>query len=245
MFEVETRNALRVVIRVEGWYVRGDGERVARGVVRFDCRLGQPWMKVEHTLVLTRDNDEVWFKEVALRFPLQTKGKANALFGIAGEKPRAVTCEAKSEAYAFQAQHPIYHRRESECVVGLDAKSLAKSREAEGWADVSDGGVGMMVAVRDFAPQFPKELSASAKGITAKLWTSRDGRVLDYNSATLVKDWWREWADQVSKMPPKESGRTEPMTVTELAASNPSCVGVARTHELFVGWYVGAQPHLA
>ena len=241
MFDIETRNALRTVIRVEGWFVRGDGERVARGVVRFDCRLGQPWMKVEHTLVLTRDNDEVWFKEVALRFPVQTRSQASALFGIAGEKARAVPCAAKSEAYVFQAQHPIYHRRESECVVGLDAQTLANSREAEGWADVGDGGAGVMVAVRDFAPQFPKELTADAGGITAKLWTSRDGRVLDYNTATLVKDWWGEWAQQVSKMPPKDVGLTEPMTVEKIAASNPSCVGVARTHELFVGWYAGAQ----
>ena len=65
--------------------------------------------------------------------------------------------------------------------------------------------------------------------------------VLDYNTATLVKDWWGEWAQQVSKMPPKDVGLTEPMTVEKIAASNPSCVGVARTHELFVGWYAGAQ----
>ena len=39
-----------------------------------------------------------------------------------------VPCAAKSEAYVFQAQHPIYHRRESECVVGLDAQTLATPR---------------------------------------------------------------------------------------------------------------------
>lgn len=240
-FEVETRNALRVVIRVEGWYVRGDGEHVARGIVRFDCALGQPWMKIQHTLVLTRDNDETWFEEVGLQFPLESKGAAKALFGIAGEKAVSMTCEAKAVAHAFQARHPMYHRRESECEVGFDDKTLVKAREAEGWADVSNGSAGMVFAVRDFAPQFPKELTADRSGITAKLWSSRDGRVLDYNTATLVKVWWGEWAEQVSKMPPKDVGLTEPMTVEKLAASNPSCVGVARTHELFVGFYTGAQ----
>jgi len=241
-FKIETQNKLRTVIRIEGWYVREDGEKVARAVMRYHLSWGQPWMRVEHSFILTRDNDEVWFKEVGLRFPLATAGKANAAFGVDDGKSVSVPCnEVAGEAYLFQSKHPIYYRKESECVVGCGAKAVATRREAAGWADLSSGQCGLLLAVKDFAPQFPKELAADAHGVTAKLWSGRDGRQLDYRPATLVKDWWSEWADQVAKMDPKDVGRTKPMTVEELKSQNPSCVGVARTHELLVGYYLGPQ----
>jgi hypothetical protein len=240
-FKIETQNKLRAVIRVEGWYVREDGEKVARAVMRYHLYWGQPWMRVEHSLIITRDNDEMWFKEVGVRFPLAAVGKANTTFGVDGKSASVPCDEAGGEAYVFQSKHPIYYRKESECIVGRGSKIVATAREAAGWADLSGGQCGLLVAVKDFAPQFPKELAANTRGVTAKLWSGRDGKVLDYRPATLVKDWWQDWADQVAKMDPKDVGRTKPMTVEELKAQNPSCVGVARTHELLVGYYLGAQ----
>ncbi len=239
-FRVETANALRAVLRIEGWYVREDGSHVARAVMRYHLHFGQPWMCVEHHFILTQDNTEVSFREVGITLPLQTTPSARALFGVKDAKTVAVALNDQArEAFIFQSRHPVYYKQEMECLVGGGGRTLPAGKEAQGWCDLSNGTTGVMVAVKDFAPQFPTELCADAQGITAKLWSGRDGKLLDYKPATLAKDWWGDWLGRVNKIAP--SSVDSLFTPEQITARNPSCVGVARTHELIVGWYAGAQ----
>ncbi len=239
-FQVETANRLRAVIRVEGWYVCGKTEQMARAVVRYHLYAGRPWMRIEHSFIVTRDNDLLSYREIGIRMPLAVGKNGKALFGVREGPAVAIALgEQAREAFMSQSAYPIYYKTASEFQAGRDGTVLRRGREAEGWCDLSNGLSGLVVAVEDFAPRFPKELAADARGVTAKLWSGRDGKILDYRPATLAREWWGDWTDRVDKVKQRDVGTL--VSPEEVKASNPSCVGLARTHTLLVGYYVGAQ----
>ena len=239
-FRVETHNGLRAVLRIEGWYARDDGERLARAVIRYHLYWQQATIRMEHHLILTRENDEASFKEVGIRLPVKTSGPAQALFGVQGARSNRISCDkASGEAYIFQSKHPVYYKNESEFVLGRGERTLSSKGEAAGWCDLSDGEAGLVVAVKDFAPQFPKELSADSGGVTVRLWSGRDGKTLDYRPATLAREWWGDWLNREDKIAPASVGTV--YTPQQTIAWNPSCIGAARTHELMFGYYLGEQ----
>jgi len=248
-FEVESTNALRTVLRLEGWYV-GRGQ-AARAIVRYHLYWNQPWMKVEHTFIVTKDNDEQWYKEIGIQLPLQQGGPAEVRFGVRGAEAVGVKLEVNAEASIFQDRYPLYHKKASHFGVHRGTSQVAEGAVAAGWTELHDGAANLLVAVKDFAPQFPAELSARANGVTAKLWSGRDGRVLDYKPATLARDWWGEWLDRLdysrdqirAKQRMAAAGKDSDFayfTREQITALDPGCVGVARTHTLLAAWHSGA-----
>ena len=233
---IERANRLTAVLLVEGWYVLPNGgERMARGRVRFHVYWNQPWIKMEHTFIVTRSNDEVTYKEIGVDWPVDAGQEAQARFGrAAGLEPLKVRLRDTNSAWICQEAYPIYHKRESTSRRGVGDGQTGDFREASGWCELSGARLGVLMGIKDFPQQFPKELAASRDGITAKLWSGGGGRVLDYRPKTLVKEWWGEWFRR----------NTEPYCRRFLMAGeaeawedyNPSCVGVARTHELLIAF---------
>lgn len=70
--EVETQilkqGPLRTVLRRSGWYVTGEGERVARAKAWFYFTAGSPYVRITHSLVLTEDTNELWVRDYGLDF---------------------------------------------------------------------------------------------------------------------------------------------------------------------------------
>ncbi|MBN1672265.1 MAG: hypothetical protein JXR37_14590 [Kiritimatiellae bacterium] len=238
-WKIETANRLRAVVRVEGWYTTSEGERVARSIVRYHLYWNQPWLNIEHSFIVTRDNDETWYKEIGIHFPGPASGGSTARFGRKAKTPCALALDTPgADAWIYQSGYPHHYTHEPKCSVGRAAAETAAEQEAEGWADLNGGRHGMVAAVRDFAPQFPKELNAGPGGITAKLWAGRDGRVLDYNPRTLARDDWGEkWVANIEVCGQGVEGMK--ISAEQLKNMNVSAVGVARTHSLLVGYYHG------
>jgi hypothetical protein len=237
-FKIETANKLRVVLRVEGWYVQG-GRPAARGVVRYHLYWRQPWLKIEHTFIVTRDNDELWYREIGIRVPLAAGENAVARFGREGSGPYTRKLGKGGDAWAFQEQYPAYYKKQSVCRFGQGRAATETGSVASGWCDLNNGTHGVVVAVKDFAPQFPKELAAGAGGVTVKLWSDRGGMQLDYRPKTLIKDWWGDWFDRLFAGYPLKDVPAKLRSKAAWDDYNPGCVGVAKTHELLVGFYAG------
>lgn len=244
--EVESANALRAVVRVEGWYVSGN-EQVARAVMRYHISWRQPYVQIDHTFIVTKDNEELSYKEIGVQLPLGAGDNTEARFGVQDGRPILVTLgEQDREAYIFQDQYPLYYKTDSHFAARKDAAEPSQGKEAAGWAELANGQARLLLAVKDFAPQFPKELTATRTGLTAKLWAGRDGRVLDYRPATMAEDWWGKWLDRLDqsrdqrrlKAAAAKSGKPDPRiyTIEQIKALNPGCVGVARTHTLLAAW---------
>lgn len=230
---------MRAVLRCEGWYVTARGEPMARAIIRYHVYRNTPWVQVDHTFVITRDNDQVWYREIGIGLPLAPGDQHRAVFGLSDAEPAEVEFANSEEAFALQAQYPIYNREQSVCLVGREIDTARRESASEGWAYLGNGDHRLLMALPDFPEQFPKEYCARPGGLTLKLWSGRDGRVLDYNCGTLVKDWWQEWFQEVPHMDPKRI--LEPMARTGQspeAVPNliPNAVGVARTHEFYFGY---------
>lgn len=239
-WKVETDHALRTVVRVEGWYVTDDGQRVARAVLRYHVYRQMPWIRIEHTFVVTEDNEQVWYRQVGLHVPAPPGEERKVFFGLASGKP-AAAADFRREAYVFQGSYPVYDRRASECVVGCDDRVVARCGAASGWADVQGGAGGLVVGVKDFAPQFPKEICVGRAALEVKLWSDRGGMLLDYKPETLAKDWWGDWLARSPFSSAAKETKGHWPTPEEIRRMNPSPVGTARTHELYLVWYEGAS----
>ena len=238
---VETANRLKAVLLVQGWYVRAaNGERMARGRVRFHIYWNQPWIKMDHTFIVTRSNDEVTYREIGVHWPLDAGRETQAHFGRVGRQPLRVALPNADEAWSHQAAYPVYHRKQALCRAGHGSKLLDERRAMSGWCELSNGRAGVLIAVKDCAQQFPKELTASRDGVTAKLWSGRGGRVLDYRPKTLIDEWWGDWFHRIMETYCRNGMPAHLREKTAWTDYNPPCIGVARTHELCVAFHAGA-----
>ncbi len=236
VWKVETAGKIRVVLRCEGYYVIPDGTQVARAVVRYHIYLDRPEIKLEHSFIITRDNDEIWYKEIGINLPLTKSNQYKAYFS---DNKGTVYCEdlkSWENAWVFQKEYPVYNRKEYVCELGRGKDIKQQIGESAGWAALDNGTAGVMIAMKDFAVQFPKEFRASDGRLTIKLWSGRDGRKLDYRPKTLCEDWWKEWVDFSNK--PKENNNKELQPdFIRSEENNPSCVGLSRNHELTFSYF--------
>lgn len=251
-WRVEDSGPLRSVIRVEGSYVTSDGSPLASAILRYHFYAGQAWFSVDHTFVLTQDTDTLRFKQVALRFPWSGSLASQARFGVEGvdggpgrPEARVPLPSANSQAWLLQDEYPHFAQTVSHWEMGSTETGQTKLQEgsvAAGWAEAADETSGLMVAIRDFAPQFPKELSADSRGVTAHLWSSRGGKQLDFRPNTLVDDYYGLDFVKGVESATTSDGLTPGWTVAKFRALNPSALGSARTHELVVAYYAATPP---
>lgn len=238
-WKIETQGKVRLVLRCEGYYTTQDGDQVARAIVRYHIYRDRPDVKLEHTFIVTRDNDEVWYKEIGVSLPLKSEGRSKAHFCDAKGKFYTAELEAGDEAWIFQKEYPVYARNEYICEMGTGKKAKGRTTESAGWSALGNGSAGLMLSVRDFAPQFPKEFCAYNGQLTAKLWSGRDKRLLDFHPKTMAADWWKEWVDYANVSAHNQKvPEAQPENIRS-GKNNPSCVGVARTHTLYFTYFFG------
>ena len=89
--EIERAGPVAACVRFEGFYTTADGANLARHITRVEAFAGQPFARVTHTLVLTNDTNEVWFKEIGWE-----------LAASAGERPQAVFGTSRDDFHKTQ-----------------------------------------------------------------------------------------------------------------------------------------------
>ncbi len=201
--EVLKEGPLRAVLRTEGWYIAEDGTRVARAICIMEFFAGSPNVKLTHSFVLTQNTNELWFRDYGITVSLPGEGDAVATFDTDrafDDTVRRVPLSDGDEAAMTQVEFPHFAERESLfelMLMGGNRGTTLESGEACGeWADLTRGEVGCTIAVRDFAEQFPKGYSATPDSLTVHLWPERSGKEMDFRAETLVRDYWKSWADQ-------------------------------------------------
>jgi len=217
------------VIRKEGWYVTDQGARLARGVVWLHFHGGAASVKIVHRLILTEDTNEVWFKDIGLDFATPATGERDAAFAVsrdAAAKPVTARLGAEDSAWMLQEDFPHFMSTASKFVVrrksAAGEEELASGAACGDWMDVWSEGGGVTLVVRHLPEQFPKELEAAPGRVTARLWAGRPGRELDFRAATLMKDYWGEWAKYSS------------LTAEELASLPSNAQASAKTHTVWL-----------
>jgi hypothetical protein len=194
---------IRTVLRTEGDYVLDDGTPIARGIAIMEFFAGSAMVKLTHSLILTQNTNDLWFRDYGITVPLPGEGGAIATFdtdrAFDGTVARVSIAEDTTAAMT-QVEFPHFGERDSRFELMLmsgNRGTMLESGDACGeWADLTRGGSRCTIAVRDFAEQFPKGYSATRDALTVHLWPEASGKEMDFRAETLVRDYWKSWADQ-------------------------------------------------
>ncbi|HNS32252.1 MAG TPA: hypothetical protein PKN36_04680, partial [bacterium] len=80
--EIESDGPVSAVVKIEGFYKTEQGEELARHITRLKFGAGRQEAEVTHTLILTRNTNEVWFRDIGWEFDVSAGADAKALFSI-------------------------------------------------------------------------------------------------------------------------------------------------------------------
>lgn len=229
LLEVEAEGPLAACVRMEGFYRTEDGEPLARHITRLEFFSGRAEVKVTHTLVLTRDSNEIWFKEVGWELQADAGPDAYALFNSERAKPGSATekipLSPGSSAYMLQKTHERFESGSNYFEAVHNGKLLAEGEECGDWAVLAGQRAGLLFACREAARQHPKEFEVRSDLVNLKLFSERAGEELDFHSEVLVKK-LQIPADKVADIIKRPN----------------NAQGWAKTHELLFVPFLSAEP---
>ncbi|HEV7278864.1 MAG TPA: hypothetical protein VGN57_01520 [Pirellulaceae bacterium] len=241
--EIQQQSAsLRATLRREGWYVTDDGQQVARHITRLHFYRGHSFVRIEHTLVLTEDTDNLWFRDIGVRFRHQLDDRQSVRFAPPEHGPEGIfetALEGDVQAVSLlQARGPYFSQMDLEkharytvdAFTGEDEPhQLTGGALAGDWVSVDDARSAVTLTLRQLWQQFPKELRADRKALTAFLWSSRGGWEFDLRHETLLKRWPKDWLNE------KYHGQgSYGVYYDRLLQSSDDGQGMAKTHEILL-----------
>jgi hypothetical protein len=222
----------RSVVKMTGPYLTPDGARNAAATVYFHFYAGLPWARISHQLIVTEDTNELWFKEIGVRFATTRGGKAAGTFNDSRDSlTRTQTVPLAAGATAVMLQDDFPHFGSTKSHFSLAVREGEATREVSSgaacgnWAELSTERWGIAAQVPAFCETFPKAFRLAENGLTVELWASECGRELDFRTPTLVKEYFG--ADWIPEKNP-------------VASIANSAQGTARTHEIWLYPHTGA-----
>ncbi len=230
--QIEARGPLAACVRFEGFYRTPEGEPLARHITRVEAFAGQAFAKVTHTLVLTRDTNEVWFRNIGWEFAVEPGRDSAAIFGVSRADPSKATrvslARADSVATMLQDRHYRFGLGENHFRVSADAKTTLEGEECGDWAALAGGDAAFVFACKEAARQHPKEFEVRPNRIVLHLFSNRGGEELDFRVPALIKRWnLANWYEHVLPERYKNQGQVE-----KVGKYRTNAIGWAKTHEL-------------
>ena len=234
---VEANGPLAASVRFEGLYRTEKGEALAKHITRVEAFAGQPFARVTHTLVLVRDTNEVWFRDVGWEFTVSPGAGAQAVFGVSRDEWRKSQAVALGgdcpSARMIQDQHYRFDHGENHCAVlqvaqDGSARPVLEGQECGDWAALAGRDASFVMVCREAARQHPKEFEVWGDRMVLHLFSNRAGEELDFRVPVLVERWGlKNWYDHVLATANKNLGQLE-----RVRAYTTNAVGWAKTHEL-------------
>lgn len=191
--EVEAAGPEAASVRIEGFYRTPEGEAVARHITRVEMAAGQEEARITHTLVLTRDSNDIWFREIGWELAVNTGDTAQALFNIDRADREAfvdIALKGNETAWMLQQDHiGIGPGANHFQVTGPGGQAVHEGGEMGDWAALTGNPGGLFINCREAARQHPKEYLLSPGLFNLKLFSHRAGEELDFRTETLIERW--------------------------------------------------------
>lgn len=222
---IEADGPVAASIRIAGIYRLEDGEQIARHITRLEFFAGRPEAEITHTLVLTRDSNEIWFREVGWEFNVDPGAQPQALMAVSRQDPdqyRQLALDSGS-VQMLQSEYPGLgggerkHFSLSRTLADGAVETLYEGEEMGDWAAVSGASSAFMLCLPAAALQHPKEIQVSAEHVVLKLFSNAAGHELDFRGPALAERWGL-------------SGRE----ANRVSGFNSNAIGWSRTHRLLV-----------
>ena len=227
-------------LRFEGPYLTADGEELARHITSVQVCAGQPFARITHTLVLTRDTNEVWFTDIGWEFAVRPGADAQAVFGVSRDEWRQTASHplgAGMSASMLQDSHYVFAHGENHCSVSVKAASGAQTTIHEGeecgdWAMLSGSSGALEFSCREAALQHPKQFEVGPDRVVMHLFSNAAGEELDFRPETLAKKWdLLNWYEAVI---PKAYRLTPEQVMEKMREHTSNAVGWSKTHDLMI-----------
>jgi len=235
----EASGPLAASVRFEGDYVTLEGDRLARHITRLEFFAGQPAVYVTHTFVLTRDTNELWFRDIGWQLNVQPGEQAKALFATSRTdwtKTFQTDVQQGEVVYLLQDDYIQFGGGKMHFVIASDTEgqngqkqTLVEGAECGDWAALRGDAGGLMISCRDTARQHPKESRFAAKQMDFKLFSGLAGEELDFRPAALARRWNR-------------GGKLTGEYVELAKTLRTNAVGWSKTHEFLLRPVAAAEP---
>jgi len=230
---VELAGPMRSVITARGWYVSEAGEQKCRFIVRIHAFAGRPFVKVFYTWLMTEDSRELRFSDIGFRVPVET---TTARYGLDRGRNHRLPITGDKPSYLLQYDSDRY-------LVGTSA--AAGGERSPGWLAAGTGPrKACLLAVRDFWQLFPKELEATPDGPVFHIWPAHGVADPDreVNDAMLQYLWFAHEGEVLDFQVPEsyythEGEHSENDYRYVRSSKNANALGIAKTHELLVGFF--------
>ena len=235
---VESRGPVVGSVRFEGPYRDKAGAPMARHITRVECWAGRREARITHTLVLSNDTNEVWFKDIGWELAVPAAAQPSAVFAasrddladiarvpLAGGARSAIMLQDDHYYYAHNKNHFSIRR-----VEGENEREIKGGEECGDWAALTGTTHGLAFNCAEAARQHPKEFEVFPDRLVLHLFSGRSGTELDFRAPTLVKKW--NLTDWLDKTLPKRFRYDQETEKTAKLHSN--ALGWSKTHELLV-----------
>jgi len=190
--EVEEAGPLRTVIRCAGSFEADipmhhyAGYRPFRHIIRIYAYAGQAFVRILHTVVVACNPRQTEVEEIAVQVPAALEGPLRyRVAAVRGEEG-----DLAADQYLLLSQRQDNHFR-LECQEGTRKKAVAEGARTEGWMAIENDQMGVGVALRSMAEEYPKALGASGggRGIDVYLWRDPDGGRLNFRRYSEEVAW--------------------------------------------------------
>jgi hypothetical protein len=166
-FEIEEQGPLRWLVRWEGTHRDEGGSGYLDFLVRMTIFAGNPFIRVDHTLINRLDPPVTQVREVAAELPIQV-----------GSDPDFSVADVYRPPTVFPADGPVRLEQDD---LGhfrvLDRSGRTLKEEGDnsmGWVDVSGRKHGILLAGKSFWQNYPKAIAADESSVRVQLIPDRE-----------------------------------------------------------------------
>ncbi len=178
---VEEAGPLRAVLRCSGAYEADipmhhyAGYRPLRWVTRIYAYAGKRFVRVLHTVIFTGNAREVAIEELGLRVPIALASDIH--YSVETHRRERGTLAEGEYALLAQERDDYFQWRH---YAAAQSRLLTEGERCSSWATVHNGEVGIGVALRHMAAEYPKALGLSTAGLDVFFWRDTAGKKLSY-----------------------------------------------------------------
>lgn len=240
---IEENGPLRAVIRVDGWHVAANGDRLSPSTVRLSFTRGRRFVRVHHTFVMSKDPQEGTFPSIALEMKLAWKPEKASYSAEGGGSERIPIGSEPVTVFQEDRAAPVYppaDRFEPRFQVRQGKERVAEGSRYAGALTVKGGGAGVGVFLRNMWRLHPKGLrySPGTNTLAVDLWPGKEAGDLDLRRMEEKRpDHYLEFA---AKDPLYKDRKYSPERYVSHTLGH-SAMGLSRTHEIVFD-FSGADP---
>ncbi len=235
--KLEESGPLRAVICAKGWYYSADGEKFCRYIARLHFFAGLPYVKILHTFIITEGIRGAKFRDISVKLDADVK---NYSFSGSGDRTFA---EKDGGAHLLQFDSDKFIVRKNSGKT--EWTEASDGQRSPGWMEASNPSGKILLYVKDFWQEFPKEFEVDAKGAlifhewpahgVAKpdrkvensmlqyLWFVHEGKTLDF---AFPESYLKYRSPEYSDYEYRYFG----------SAADANCIGIAKTYEIHIAF---------